>query len=541
MKIRYPIIIFILFMCISFVSCKKENEPFNEPEHIHSFLPADCYSPKTCSECGETEGEPKSHDFKCIIELLPTCTEDGEIDYECTLCHGTKFVIVPKLDHLFDDETPKRCEICHMVEGENMIPKSEPKYDELIQMINEYIPDVISENITFPTKLENSSAKIYFTTSNDEIINSNGLVFRNNEDQKVTITCNIIFNKVQYNYHKEVVVPKLELKSMENKKIVVAYLYPSSLEFANKEDIQKIDQINYSFGTIVGNRVVIPDVNKFKRALTYHNYGTRISLAIGGWGAGGFSNSMLTEDGRKALASSIMDLIKKYNLDGIDIDWEYPTSGVAGIDYSSSDRDNLTMFCKLLYPMMKSYRSDLHLTMAVVPNNNFFDFKSLTPYIDYFNLMTYDYAMGNTALHHTNLSSTSGTSIEKNVRTILDYVPANKVVIGAAFYGRHATFASENKCYLGAPLLTNLASMSYTEIKEKIEKYNWTVRWDENAQAPYIIEGMLFITFDNPQSVACKAQYVLDNNLGGIMFWELSQDRTGDLVTSIYNTLNKIE
>lgn len=103
------------------------------------------------------------------------------------------------------------------------------------------------------------------------------------------------------------------------------------------------------------------------------------------------------------------------------------------------------------------------------------------------------------------------------------------------------TFASSTNTTIGAPLSTSLAkgAISYTKIKENITKYHWKEQYDESSGAAYIIEGTTFITYDSTKSIAAKAKYVLDNNLGGIMFWDLSQDTTGDLLDAIDVTLNK--
>lgn len=59
--------------------------------------------------------------------------------------------------------------------------------------------------------------------------------------------------------------------------------------------------------------------------------------------------------------------------------------------------------------------------------------------------------------------------------------------------------------------------------------------WDNCAQAPYLWNPTthVFISYDDPQSIAVKASYVLEHRLGGIMFWELSEDREDELLDVI--------
>ena len=68
----------------------------------------------------------------------------------------------------------------------------------------------------------------------------------------------------------------------------------------------------------------------------------KIVLSVGGWGADGFSHMAMTEDGRRKFARSCLDAVEKYNLDGIDIDWEYPCSDAAGIGADPRDKENFT-------------------------------------------------------------------------------------------------------------------------------------------------------------------------------------------------------
>ena len=146
--------------------------------------------------------------------------------------------------------------------------------------------------------------------------------------------------------------------------------------------IEQLDIINYSFGAISNGELKIPVSMNKELVLSYREKGVRVVLAIGGWGADGFSQAVRTEASRTKFINSIMEIIKKYQFDGIDIDWEYPGSGAAGIEYHSSDRNNLTLFCQALKQKMQAYRSDLILSIAIAPRiasnrSSFTEFSSL--------------------------------------------------------------------------------------------------------------------------------------------------------------------
>jgi chitinase len=80
------------------------------------------------------------------------------------------------------------------------------------------------------------------------------------------------------------------------------------------------------------------------------------------------------------------------------------------------------------------------------------------------------------------------------------------------------------------------ADHNYAELVDKlIGKQGFVRYWDDRAQAPYLWNSAarVFITYDDPRSIAIKARYVREHRLGGIMFWELSQDRNDELLNSI--------
>lgn len=321
-----------------------------------------------------------------------------------------------------------------------------------------------------------------------------------------------------------------------NKKLVIAYYYPSGK--INEKDLKKIDYINYSFGKIKENDILISNEQALLEILKYQKKGIKVNLAIGGWGADGFSEALMEKKSRSKLVNSIMKVIKKYHLDGIDLDWEYPTSSAGQIKSNPKDRDNLTLFCEELSYSMKEYQKDLVLSIAIIAKNEFYDLKALSNYIDYFNVMTYDYALCNIATHHTNLYGDFVVSCDENIKYLLNFLPRHKIILGAAFYGRYGTFEKEKK--LGARLSTSLVNgyISYTKIHENIVNKKWVESFDEISKASYIISDNLFVTYESKRSLYEKTKYVLEQDLGGIMFWELSLDTTGDLI-EVISEVNK--
>ena len=124
-----------------------------------------------------------------------------------------------------------------------------------------------------------------------------------------------------------------------------------------------------------------------------------------------------------------------------------------------------------------------------------------------------------------------------------------KIIPGAAFYCRRGFFASTNNQNLGANLSTSMASnpLTFAKLKELMLKDTTYVEmYDEVSCAAYIIRAGMFYSYDNERSIKDKCEYVKNNNLGGLMCWDLTQDYVDNegtyvLLNSMYVNLKKDE
>jgi len=273
----------------------------------------------------------------------------------------------------------------------------------------------------------------------------------------------------------------------------------------------------------------------------------KVMVACGGWGgSGGFSKMVSSPETRKKFIESVAAFIQQYDLDGLDMDWEYP--GLPGNDnpHQPEDRENFTLLMQELRAVMDAIDPDLVLSFASAGWEAYYDHIELTEvmkHVDYMNIMTYDQTGGYAAItgHHTNLMST--TENPRSAHYIISYcldqgVAPEQLVIGAAFYG---------KTWKGVPPENNGLSQPtqgawknaivYSDIEELYENKNGFVRyWDQKAQAAFLYRAAdsLFITYDDAESVALKTAYAKEKRLGGIMFWQLSQDtKSSSLLNAI--------
>jgi len=325
----------------------------------------------------------------------------------------------------------------------------------------------------------------------------------------------------------------------------------------------KLTHINYAFVDVQNNRARLTnlktDSTNFRNLnrLKLKNPDLKILISIGGWTwSGNFSDAALSDTSRKAFAASAVDIIKKYGLDGVDIDWEYPAQRGAGNKFRPEDKQNYTLMFKALREELdqaeKNTGKKLLLTTAVGGFKRFLDLTEMgraQVYLNYINLMTYDYFQDSLgiAVHHTNLYGSKKYNGEDNAdKTVAEYiaagVPAAKLVMGLAFYGRSSIVAENTQNGLGVKTTGKAEAGGYTLIKDSlINKNGFKYFRDKDAKAPYLYNpsSRQFISFDDEWSVKNKAEYVKDKKMGGLMFWEYTNDKKEYLLDELNKVLSK--
>ena len=195
--------------------------------------------------------------------------------------------------------------------------------------------------------------------------------------------------------------------------------------------------------------------------------------------------------------------------------------------------------------------SDPYLLTIASADREYFDhteMDKLHVYLDWINIMSYDFfnSLTSTTGHHAGLyRSTLAAATDRNADASLKQhlaagIPARKLVLGVAFYGRGFTGVRPQSNGVKQPYERYEGDHSYTELAETfIGKQGFIRYWDDRARDPYLWNGTskTFITYDDPQSIEIKAQYIMEKHLGGMMFWELSQDRDGELLEVIARSL----
>jgi chitinase len=292
------------------------------------------------------------------------------------------------------------------------------------------------------------------------------------------------------------------------------------------------------------------------RVTQAHRKVTKILVSVGGWTwSGAFSDAALTKESRKTFVESAVAFVSKYNLDGLDIDWEYPALIGNGNVFRPEDKQNYTALLKELRQAFnregQSLRRRLYLSVATGANAGFVSHTELAKVaheVDSINLMSYDYyepADDKIAGHHaplfTNPADPKQISADASVRMYLAAgVPAAKIVLGVPFYG-HAWITTSDVAHglyqpaAGAQIPTDF----HYVITYLAPAAGYTRYWDSVASAPYLYNSAthVFISYDDPDSLIIKCAYVLSHKLGGVMFWDYAGDSKGLLLATLHAAL----
>lgn len=318
------------------------------------------------------------------------------------------------------------------------------------------------------------------------------------------------------------------------------------------------------------------------------NPNMKIGVSLGGWSkSGDFSEVAADPVKRQNLVENVTRFIRYTNMDFVDVDWEYPADVrqpdlVDNVNDEGTpnavpeDKENYIILLNEIRESIdeqgeelgKTYELSVALPASQSKLSSGIDIDGLFEVVDFANIMTYDMngGWGGRSGHHTALYGNpadpnydQGLSVDQTVQFLRDEgAPAEKIVIGAAFYTRgwhevaegndpllpglfqtaeqsnrnadlSATYGAKNK----SPLVVGDGGRAggvwpYRNIPDLISATSGlTEYWDDVAKAPYMYstETGEFFSFDNERSIGYKTQYVQEEELGGVISWMQSQDK----------------
>jgi chitinase len=342
------------------------------------------------------------------------------------------------------------------------------------------------------------------------------------------------------------------------KPVVTAYVFTQGKPLVpGQVDGRKLTRVNYAFANIEQGRIVegsASDAGNLAalNALKHDNPQLTVLVSVGGWlWSGGFSDMALTKESRAVFIDSVETFVTRYDLDGLDIDWEYPGLPGSTQKFRPEDKQNYTLLVKELRVrfdgMTKKTHRHLYITLATGGESNFLahtEMDEVQKYVDTVNLMAYDYyepgdqkITGNHAPLFTDPADPKAISADRAVREYEQAgVPAEKLVLGVPFYGHvwgQVPPASNGLFQPGQPVPH--AYSNYEAVVNTMLGHGYTRYWDAPASVPYLYnaEKQIFVSYEDPESLALKCKYVNDHHLAGMMFWDYSGDPSGALLSAI--------
>lgn len=254
-----------------------------------------------------------------------------------------------------------------------------------------------------------------------------------------------------------------------------------------------------------------------------HKQGVKMIITVGGWGQSMHFPAIAADPlRRQRFIRHLLDFCHTHGYDGIDLDWEYPTA---------SDKSAYVQLLSELRTAIDASDRPLSLSILLpaVPHEDGYDAHAINTYLDWVNLMTFDYHgdWSPYAGHNAPLVTTPGNQYGSVRQSVEHWLGAGlepaRINLGVPFYGR--LFEAERLHGTG----TGQGTVTYAEAQRK-QQAGWTLHRDEAARVPYLIsaDADQVLTFDDTQSIQEKMAYLKTKNLRGVMVWALGFDADGE-------------
>ncbi|NNN33566.1 chitinase [Streptomyces sp. S3(2020)] len=340
----------------------------------------------------------------------------------------------------------------------------------------------------------------------------------------------------------------------------------------------KITHINYAFGNVKDGKCVVDDTYAaYDKAYTadqsvsgvadtwdqplrgnfnqlrqlkakYPNI--KVLYSFGGWTySGGFAQAAANPAAFAASCKSVVEDPRWADVfDGIDIDWEYPNA--CGL---TCDTSGAAAFKNLMSALRSEFGSSYLVTAAITADGSSggkidaADYGGASAYVDWYNVMTYDYfgafnAQGPTAPHspltsYTGIPQAGFNSADAIAKLKSKGVASGKLLLGIGFYGRGwtgVTQAAPGGTATGAAPGTYEAGIEDYKVLKTSCPATGTI-----AGTAYAYCGSNWWSYDTPATIGTKMTWAKNQSLGGAFFWEFSGDTSnGELVSAINSGLS---
>lgn len=276
--------------------------------------------------------------------------------------------------------------------------------------------------------------------------------------------------------------------------------------------------------------------------LKKRNRRLKVLLSIGGWTySSNFAAPASTESGRKCFAESAVKLLQDLGLDGLDIDWEYPADAAQAEHFVLLLRETRAALdaAAAQYPAGGHQRQPHFLLTTACPagatNFQKLNLAAMDRYLDFWNLMAYDYAgswdsraghQSNLFPSQDNLAATPFSTAAAVEHYVKSGVRPEKIVLGMPLYGRafqktrgpgHKFQGTGEGSWEGGVWDYKALPKAGSEVHEDLGGVGASWSFDAGSGE--------MVSFDTVKMVERKAEVVKEWGLGGGMWWESSADR----------------
>ena len=623
--LKYIFGLFLLLCALTLVGCKHEHSSdgtweFDDEYHYH-----------VCDGCSEAF-DKEAHKWDEGLEInKPTEYKEGLSLYTCTVCGYEKEMVVEKLEHIHSllpeyesdiENHWKTCQKCFEKVGvENHAwdsgvkktgsdditmttytcticgqQKVEVEGLEQHDNILDYASDVVASDTVdiLPSMIGNKTYQ--WESSDDKLYCIDGLKaktlmrYQTHKSQKVTVSVTEYSNGEAHTYSKEITIAPVKFREMTNPKAV--YFSTGSLSsYRNYSERYKtegtlfsqkfkdnMDMIYYAFalpysdGSVSLGDTSLPEVMELK------NHGIRVLMVIGGVSSDNLKALTVLsnkDDTRAKLVKSILDLVERYNFDGVDMDWEYP--GTSGLDGYTTEVDKINLN-KLMRDLrigldnMQEEGGSPYILSAAIPATSWgsarYQFRStstvggLNDYCDYINMMSYD---SNSESYCTHLAPVYQSAQSHDFKFGVVYgtntftgmgLAKSKIILGAACYGKAYKVNGTVSSSATYPALNNSGTLTaidgldgsfasgtvyYSAIVKLLSQGGWKKYIEMNngkMVGAYLYNSSknIYITYDSNDTVAAKCEYAKANGMG-VMAWAYGEDGTDTIVNTICDNL----
>lgn len=305
---------------------------------------------------------------------------------------------------------------------------------------------------------------------------------------------------------------------------VIGYLYDKQADI-QKLPYQYLTDINYSFALpapdSTGHIMPVPFPDTLAVLVkTAHAHGVKVFVSIGGWdlGDGGGNDTRYevlaaSQSTRDIFVKSAMDMVRKFNLDGIDIDWEYPDP----IEPSST---NFVMLMKRLSDSLHSDGKQLSAAIVAFKDLHGYGIKQeVFQYVDWMNIMAYDYKDEETTPHSPYWVALRSLEYWVNNRGL----PKEKAMLGLNFgFYRY---------------LLRMGADPYAD--SYVTRLNFFRRGNEDKAHANKLDTLYY---NGITTVKEKTRLAKEKG-AGVMIWAIASDTTGQysLLKAIHDAANEKE